>query len=114
MTKGGIKSEKYLEFLEKNKEIFRGKIILQDNAKIHHSKKVKDFAFKNEIEMKYSPPYSPEFNPIELIFSKMKTKYRSLDHKNILQDIETSIKTINSLDCKKCYYHTIKCIKDYK
>ena len=64
--------------------------------------------------MKYIPPYSPEFNPIELIFSKMKTKFRSLDHNNLLRDIETSIKIINQSDLEKCYYHTIKCIKEYK
>lgn len=114
MVKGGIKSEIYLEFLKKNEELFKGKIILQDNAKIHHSKKVKEFALEKNIEMKYIPPYSPEFNPIELIFSKMKTKFRSLDHNNLLRDIETSIKIINQSDLEKCYYHTIKCIEEYR
>ena len=71
---GVINSEIYLDFINQNKEYLKNRNLVQDNARIHHSKKVKDFCKDNNINLIYNPPYSPEFNPIELIFNKLRTK----------------------------------------
>ena len=55
ITKESFNSEKYLEFMNKNKEIFKNKTLLQDNVRFHHSKIVKEFAKNNNIEMNYIP-----------------------------------------------------------
>ena len=62
--------------VNKNKELFKNKTLMQDNVRFCHSKIVKEFAKENNIEMNYIPAYSPIFNPIEMSFSKIKSNYR--------------------------------------
>merc|ERR1712060_107598 len=45
--KGGINSDRSLEFLQKNFKDIRSKIIILDNASSHKSAKVKDFITKH-------------------------------------------------------------------
>ena len=52
--KDSINSEKYLAFITKNNESFKNNVILQDNVRFNHSKSVKEYAKKNNIEMNYT------------------------------------------------------------
>lgn len=51
-------------------EEYRKVIILLDNAKWHHAKRIQAFLQKhsNRIELLFLPPYSPELNPIERVW----------------------------------------------
>ena len=106
-------SEKYKKFIEENKNKFIGKQLLQDNVRFHHSKIVKKFTAENNIGMKYIPAYSPIFNPIELVFSKIKSSFRKLDHINMENDIKDSIKTVTTDNLKNYYSHVNKIINEY-
>jgi transposase len=53
-------------------------IILQDNASIHHSKKVKRFANSEKLKMYFLPSYCPELAPVELMFGWIKAKIRAV------------------------------------
>ena len=114
ILKGSVNSEIYLKFISDNKEDFKNRNIVQDNARIHHSKIVKNYCLENNIKMIYNPPYSPEFNPIELIFNKVKTEYKKLDHKNIKDEITECLKKITDKDVKNCMIHSLKIINTYK
>ena len=48
------------------------KTIVMDRHPVHRSKEVKQFMKDNGIKFLYLPPYSPELNPIEEAFSKVK------------------------------------------
>lgn len=104
----------YLNFIKEINEKFKNKIILQDNARIHHSIILKEYALKENIKLKYNPAYTPEFNPIELMFNKCKINFRKLDHNNIIQDIINSVETITSSNCQNFYNHVKKIINGYK
>ena len=43
--------------------------------------------------MNYIPAYSPIFNPIELVFSQLKSAFKKMDHVNMEADIKKSIET---------------------
>ena len=43
-----------------------------DNATIHHSEKIIDLVKDSGARIVYLPPYSPDLNPIELMFSLYK------------------------------------------
>lgn len=45
-----------------------------DNATWHKTKKVKEFCEENKITLLFLPPYSPEYNPIERVWSFFKSK----------------------------------------
>ena len=63
--------------------------------------------------MKYIPPYTPIFNPIEMCFSKIKKEFRNLDHNNVRNDITLSIDKLKNDNLNNYYSHVIKDIKKY-
>ena len=101
------------EFITKYKDVFNGKTILQDNVRFHHARRVKSYTTSNNIKMEYIPAYSPIFNPIEMVFSKVKSVYRKLEHTNIVEDIKHAISKVTSTDTANCYAHTVKTINEY-
>jgi len=114
IIKGSVNSDIYLKFITDNKDLFKNRNLVQDNARIHHSKKVKSYCLENNINMIYNPPYTPEFNPIELIFNKLKTEFKKLDHKNIYNDINKCLNKIYKEDVINSIKHSLKIINSYK
>ena len=50
----------------------RGQIVVMDNLSVHKSKRVERLVEGAGCELLFLPPYSPDFNPIEEAFSKVK------------------------------------------
>ena len=72
-------AEATIEHFQKVRDTYEPYIPLAfiiDNASWHKTKKVKDFCEKNSITLFFLPPYSPEFNPIERVWSFLKSKVR--------------------------------------
>ncbi len=72
-----LNSESYIIFLkEVLKKTKRHIILIQDGAKYHISKAVKDFFEKHSdhITVYQLPSYSPDYNPIEKLWKKIKEK----------------------------------------
>lgn len=46
--------------------------LVLDNCTLHHSEKVKQYVSNRNIKLENLPRYSPDFNPIELCFSKLR------------------------------------------
>ena len=51
-------------------------ILLLDNSSVHTSQLVKDTLKEHDINYMYLPRYSPDFNPIELLWAFMKSYLR--------------------------------------
>lgn len=69
--------EPFIAFLNQLRLCFKGKhlAIILDNASIHRCKKAKKYLEKHpEVHLFYLPPYSPEYNPVELIWKWIKPK----------------------------------------
>lgn len=67
--------ESYVEHLLAPK-LKRGQIVVMDNLSVHKSKRVKRLIEEAGCELVFLPPYSPDFNPIEEAFSKLKAILR--------------------------------------
>ena len=70
-----------------------------DNCSIHKSPKVKELIESAECFLKFLPPYSPDFNPIENYWAVMKNNIKKIRHKfdDIVDAIdETLINTSKS------------------
>lgn len=52
------------------------KYVVMDNISFHHSQEVKSLLHDKGLSIIYCPPYSPRFNPIEQVFSILKSKFR--------------------------------------
>ena len=77
-------------------------VVVLDNCAIHHVAEVKDMLEEVGVLVHYLPPYSPDFNPIEEAFSKVKYEVRTQDDEST-NDIETLLlscfTSITTEDC---------------
>jgi transposase len=103
IVEGSINKEIFEEFIN-NLYLEDNQAVLMDNASIHKRLSLKQFT-----NIIYTPPYSPEYNAIELCFSQIKKIYREklLMHKSdissaILDSIETGL---NEEKICNCYNH---------
>lgn len=63
-------------------------ILIMDNCSIHHVQQVKDLMTSVGILVHFLPPYSPDYNPCEELFSYV--KYYLKNHDEILQSIPST------------------------
>jgi DDE superfamily endonuclease len=74
LLRGGYSANLYIDVLDEQIPICfePGRRFMQDNARIHTAKKVKSWFEDNSIPLLEWPPYSPDINPIENVWAKMK------------------------------------------
>jgi len=60
------------------KELSPGQTIILDNARFHQSAKTKELIKNAQCHLLFLPPYSPDFNPIEKYWAKLKRKIKSI------------------------------------
>jgi len=53
-----------------------GQIVVMDNLQVHKTKRVRELIEECGCQLVFLPSYSPDFNPIEEAFSKVKTLLR--------------------------------------
>lgn len=90
--------------------IGKNKTLIMDRHPVHTSKEVKEFLKINGVKYLYLPPYSPELNPIEEAFSKIKnyikrSKPRSLGA--LLRSIEDGFSTVTVLNILNYFEHSM-------
>jgi transposase len=54
-----------------------GDVVVMDNLPAHKARSVRERIEKHQAELLYLPPYSPDLNPIEKAWSKLKQLLRS-------------------------------------
>jgi transposase len=67
-----------------------GQIVVMDNLSSHKVTGVSELIHAAGAELLYLPPYSPDFNPIEKCWSKLKQKLRSLKART-LDALQTAV-----------------------
>ena len=107
-----INSESFLAFLKKLRARHRGKPItlFMDQLSVHNAVALREWWPRLDIERIFNVSYSPEFNPIEAIFSKIKSHF-SRHRLNCLVNrlgfnadnaIEAAIRSITAAHCGAC------------
>ena len=78
-------------------------VVIMDNMRSHHAKIVTELLDDAGISYLYLPPYSPDLNPIEKMWSKMKSFLRKRKVRaaaELPEAVKTALKTISTNDCK--------------
>lgn len=83
-------ADSFQQFLEKilSEAKTENKILLVlDNARYHHAKKLKDYieSIKDRLELFFLPPYSPEINAIEMLWKKTR---RAVTHNKYFSSLK--------------------------
>jgi transposase len=77
---GTLNKELFAEYLKTclKPTLSPNDVVLLDNSSVHKSKLVLDTLAECGIKYLFLPPYSPDFNPIELLWAKMKSVLKKL------------------------------------
>ena len=85
-----------------------GDIVIMDNLSAHKVAGVREAIAAANAELLYLPPYSPDLNPIELIFSKIKQSLRTLAARTkdtLWAAMQSVLDTVTPSDAANCYRH---------
>lgn len=96
----------------------KGTYLLMDNASFHSIKTLQPIIDKKGYKIINTPPYSPEYNPIELVFGIIKEKYYnlrySLKYFNILNVVKNLTNNITRKTIFNCFNHVNKLIESFE
>ena len=93
IIKGSVNSIVFIEFIKNviNK-IQKNKVLFMDNARIHHSKLFTEYIKTIKNKVLYNVPYCSEYNPIEMVFSKVKSMVHKRTNNTELINLHKNIK----------------------
>jgi transposase len=80
-----------------------GDIVVMDNLSAHKNQKVRDLIESAGAELWFLPPYSPDLNPIEKMWSKIKAILRALKARTeeaLINAIATALEAVTTSDAK--------------
>jgi len=80
-----------------------GDIVMMDNLSVHKTAGVREAIEAVEASLLYLPPYSPDFNPIEAMWSKVKQSLRAAaarTSRTLLTAIGEALRSVTLEDCR--------------
>jgi transposase len=85
-----------------------GQIVVVDNLSAHKGQRVKELIERRGCELLYLPPYSPDFNPIEEAFAKIKSILRKAESRTreaLVEAMGSAISAISPRDARGFFNH---------
>jgi transposase len=96
-----LSPDKLIDFMRRLvKDTKRKVYLILDNLRIHHAKKVNTWLdkHKDEIEVFFLPPYSPEYNPDEYLNGDLKREVGNRpmprSHSDIVRNVRSHLKSL--------------------
>jgi transposase len=83
-------------------------VVVMDNLGAHRPQKVRELIEARGAELVFMPSYSPDLNPIEQAFSKIKNILRKLGartHEALLEAMEVALSTVTPADTAGWFEH---------
>lgn len=89
-------------------ELRRGDVVILDNLSSHKRARTRQLIEAAGAELIFLPPYSPDLNPIELIFAKAKQCLRSIacrTREALWHAMQSVLDQISPTDAANCFRH---------
>jgi transposase len=86
----------------------KGQVVIMDNLSAHKGERIRELIEGRGCELLYLPAYSPDFNPIEEAFSKMKNLIRKAEARSkeaLLEAIAAAISAVSAEDVRGFFEH---------
>jgi transposase len=86
----------------------RGQVVVMDNLSAHKGERIKGMIEQRGCELLYLPAYSPDFNPIEEAFSKIKRLVRKAEARTreaLVEAIGSALSAVSSKDARGFFEH---------
>lgn len=85
-----------------------GQIVVMDNLSSHKVSRVRELIEERGCELMYLPPYSPDLNPIEEAFSKVKGMLRRVEARSreaLIEAMGEALSAVSSCDARGFFAH---------
>jgi transposase len=85
-----------------------GQVVVMDNLGAHRPKRIRELIEARGAELVFVPSYSPDLNPIEQAFSKIKNILRKLGartHQALLEAMEEALSKVTPADAAGWFGH---------
>lgn len=89
-------------------ELRPGDLVVMDNLSSHKRARTRRLIERAGAELVFLPPYSPDYNPIEMVFSKVKQLLRSLacrTRRALWEAMQSVLEQITPSDAQNCFRH---------
>jgi transposase len=111
LIKGAMNGQAFLAYIEQClvPTIKRKDIVVIDNVPFHKVSGVAEAIQAAGASLRYLPPYSPEFNPIELVFHPLKAVLRKAAERTIRglrRRTGSFIRALNPSECMGYFRHS--------
>jgi transposase len=93
-------------------KLWKNACVVMDNAKIHQGEIVREFIEKAGAKLLYLSPYSPEFFPIENLWSKVKSilrKTAARTYKDLIDGIANAMIEVTQSNIRNWFAHCCYC-----
>jgi transposase len=110
MLSGSINGDSFAGYVEQFlvSELKPGDIVIMDNLPSHKSQRVGDAIAAAGCTLVYLPPYSPDFNPIENMWSKVKAYLRKVGARTfetLVDAVRDALLAVTPEDCDGFFEH---------
>jgi transposase len=85
-----------------------GQIVVMDNLGAHRPKRVRELIEARDCQLIYLPSYSPDYNPIEEAFSKIKNLLRKASARTkeaLVEAIGVALSAVSAADARGFFEH---------
>ncbi len=109
-VEGATNSEVFETYVERvlAPALRRDQLVVMDNLSAHKGERVRELIEGRGCELLYLPPYSPDLNPIEEAFSKIKGLMRKAEARSreaLLEALGAAISALSAQDARRFFEH---------
>jgi transposase len=86
----------------------KGRVVVMDNLSAHKGERVREMIESCDCELLYLPPYSPDYNPIERAFSKVKALLRRASARTreaLIEEMGMALSAVTAQDASGFFRH---------
>ncbi|MFL5093937.1 MAG: IS630 family transposase [Xanthobacteraceae bacterium] len=107
---GPMTAQMFLAYVEQclAPTLGRGDTVMMDNVNVHKGAGIREAIEGARAALRYLPPYSPELNPIEMVFSPVKEFLRKAAERTVprlRRAIRCFLPRITAQECANCFRH---------
>jgi transposase len=107
---GSVDSKAFMAYIEHAlcPTLEPGQTVILDNFTVHHNKGVRQLIEARKCRLFYLPTYSPDCNPIENLFAKIKAYIRKLRPDtvhNLITAFEAAVSFVTPTDAANAFRH---------
>ena len=90
-----------------------GQVVVMDNLSAHKGERVRALLEERGAELLYLPPYSPDLNPIEEAFAKIKNLLRKVEARTseaLVEAMGQALLAVSARDARGFFEHCGYCV----